>query len=495
MYPKIDKRETLVQIIRAPLPRPTDTVEIPSAAWERPAFNQINLIIPLQSGAAAVDALSVSVAGLYPVQIAVRIGNKTLSAMLTFINRVGALTVDDSDTDPMAIGMAIGTHSTIRVDHTGASRLETAAIDEMTRLAESLEAIGTKMPVTIRVDPGVAASLQRTDPALFDRLVAHLQQQQLIAEPLWPFDPSAAAAAGQQTLYTTWLRDGASSLSGLVNSPISRGTIFADQPISADGAELRSNLGASLMVMTPATYYDLDGAINDYSDYFGELFAAELSGDESIDAAVIDNEISELLSTASPVPAQVAVYAVAHLLATRQGVEASGGTARRHAVVIAMPDLGVPPADLIGRIAALIAETPGLRATGLDEIGLNTDRYVSDGQEQRITLPQVDGVAVQERSSKRATITNEIDVVASMLPADDGRPADWRIQRCPAAHQCPGRDRSEHDVGRHTQPTHGPTPSSASARRSPPSTCPVGAAPFVCASSTTPTCRCRSRCS
>ena len=248
----------------------------------------------------------------------------------------------------------------------------------------------------------------------------------MIAEPQWPLDPSAAAAAGQDSLYTSWLRSGEDSLAALIQTPISGSTIFVDQPISAEGATLRRNLGDALMVMTPQIYDGLDGTIKVFSDFTGELIAAQLPNETAFDAAVVDHTISDLLVHPLPTTEQTRIYAVAHLLALRQGLETDGDIPQRHAVVIATPDLGVPDAGLIGSIASLIAETPGLTAATLDDVSLHTDRLFINGEERPVTLPSVDGKALGKRIFTQAAVNNEIDGVASMLPATDERPAAWR---------------------------------------------------------------------
>ena len=118
-----------------------------------------------------------------------------------------------------------------------------------------------------------STGLQQLDQALFTRLIASLQRHQVVAETEWPLDRSAAASAGQDSLYTSWLRNGQDRLVGLGLGPalISRSTILVDQPIGAEGATLSRNLGAGLMVMTPDIYDELEGSIAGFSDYTGEL--------------------------------------------------------------------------------------------------------------------------------------------------------------------------------------------------------------------------------
>ena len=355
---------------------------------------------------------------------------RILSTVLTFINRLPAVGEEAEEDDEMSVGFAIGTHSAIHVDSKGTTSLDdTSTVDEMTELADTLDALNTTAtPATVRVGPGVLNALQQLDPPLFARLIASLQRHQVLAEPQWPIDPSAAAAAGQAQLYTTWLRDGQARLGllGLGPSTITTSTIFADEPIGGDGAALRFDLGAALMVMTPQIYDSLDGTIFSFSDYKGQLVSAELPNNRELDVAVVDHAISQLLVDPLSTPELTRIYAVANLLALRQGIEVSGENVQRRAVVLATPDLGIPDAGLIGSITALIAETPGLARATLDDIGFRTDRLLIEGEEQPVALPSVDGTELAERIFRQAGLNEEINGVASMLPDDSERPQGWR---------------------------------------------------------------------
>jgi hypothetical protein len=266
------------------------------------------------------------------------------------------------------------------------------------------------------------------NPTLFARLISSLQAHQVEVEPQWPIDPSAAASAGQNTLYTSWLRDGQNRLAGLGLGPstLTPSTIVVDQPIGEAGAVLRYNLGAELMVTTPDLYKTLPGSIKEFSDYKGEVVPARLPNNATLDVAVVDNIISQLLIHPLATPEMTRIYAVANLLALRQGIAISGESPGQRAVVLAMPDLSVPDATTMGSLTSLIAETPGLAAATLDEVAFRTDRLVIDGDEKPVTLPTIDAKAVSTRIFRQASLNNEIDAVASMLPADNDRPKGWR---------------------------------------------------------------------
>ena len=77
---------------------------------------------------------------------------------------------------------------------------------------------------------------------MFDRLIASLQHHQVVAEPQWPIDPSAAAVAKQELLYTSWratASDRFAESRARRRAVVSTSTILVDQPIGAEGAALR----------------------------------------------------------------------------------------------------------------------------------------------------------------------------------------------------------------------------------------------------------------
>jgi hypothetical protein len=428
VYERVNKREDLVQIMSGALPRPDDTVAISPACCAGPQSGQFTISIPFETAEVLPNALSIPRSGLYPVTIAVQRDGQVLSRILTFVNRLPAAG-EATEPDAMSVAVAIGTHSTIDIDSKGTKSLDPSAVEEGTALADTLDALDvSKFPATVRIGPAVLAGLQQLDQALFTRLIASLQLHQVVAETEWPLDRSAAASAGQDSLYTSWLRDGQDRLVGLGLGPalISRSTILVDQPIGAEGATLSRNLGAGLMVMTPGIYDQLDGSIKDFSDYTGELVAAQLPNDTVFDIAVVDHRISDLLVHPLATTEQTRIYALAELLALRQGIETSGASLQRHSVVIAEPDLGVPDAALLGSIAALISETPGLAPATVDDVALRTDRLLIDGEERPVTLPSLDGDELEQRVFKQAVLNNDIAAAASMLPDDDERPGDWR---------------------------------------------------------------------
>ncbi len=343
---RVEKREDLAKIINRSLLRTDDTVAIPATCCPGPQAGEYAISIPFETSEVRTDALSIPRAGLYPVTISIQRLGRVASTLLTFVNRLPAADESPGDPDPMSVALAIGTRSTVHIDSEGTTSLdERSTTAEMTALADTLDAVdSSNFPSTVWIEPEVLNGLQALQPALFQRLIASLQRHQALVEPQWPLDPSAAAAAGQGSLYTSWLRAGQSRLTGLGLGPavVTRATIFVDEPISDAGATLRRDQGAGLMVMTPDVYESLDGTIGPFSQYRGELIDARLSNNTDLDGIVVDDTIGELLVHPMATAEQTRIYAVANLLALRQKLETEGASLQRHSVLIGTPDLGVP---------------------------------------------------------------------------------------------------------------------------------------------------------
>ncbi len=428
LYGRIDSRADLTHVITgASAPRLDDTVTLPPGCCVGPQPDQFTVSIPLETSEVRPDALSIPRAGLYPVTIALQVDGAEVTDVLTFINRLPA-TGEGVDSDAMSVAVAIGTHSAVHLDSEATVSLDQSTVAELSKLADALDGLdANNFPATVRIAPAVLNGLRQLNPSVFDRLIASLQRHKVVAEPQWPIDPSAAAIAKQDRLYTSWRRDGQQSFAdlGLGGAVVSTSTILVDQPIGAEGAALRWRDGARLMVVSPTIYDGLHGSIKKFSDYTGGLVAAELPNDVTLDVAVVDHAIAELLSHPLSTPEQTTIYAVAGLLSLRQGIEISGASVQHYAVVIGADDLGVPDPALLGSITALISQTPQLAATSLDDVALHTDRLIAEGQERPVTLPSGNADVLNTRLFTQGVLNGEIDAVASMLPDDSDKPKGW----------------------------------------------------------------------
>ena len=157
-----------------------------------------------------------------------------------------------------------------------------------------------------------------------------------LAEPQWPLDPSAAASAGQDALYTSWLRDGQDQASSVSVSV---------RPSSPDRRSSSTSRSARKAPPCARPRCRPDG--HDTRDLRpprrhrsgvqrlpGRAGPADLPNDTVFDIAVVDHTISDLLAHPLATAEQTRIYAVAQLLALRQGLEISGANLQRHSVVI-----------------------------------------------------------------------------------------------------------------------------------------------------------------
>jgi len=122
-------------------------------------------------------------------------------------------------------------------------------------------------------------------------------------------------------------------------------------------------------------------------------------------------------------------------LAARQQILDEGELPSRRAITLAMPHLSLPETSTMEAIASLLAATPGFTATTLDEVGVRTDRLTVDGDLALVGLPATVGGSLAQRLATIATIADEADSTASMLPVADDRPAEWNriIEQLPSS--------------------------------------------------------------
>ena len=116
----------------------------------------------------------------------------------------------------------------------------------------------------------------------------------MLSSPRLPLDASQAAAAGQQSLYTQWLRDGEDDLTTFISN-LSVGTVaFMDGPLTGAGGTMLRDLGARLIVTTPKIFDALPDTTGIYTD-FSQLVNIEVSPGVNVDATVTDRRFATLL--------------------------------------------------------------------------------------------------------------------------------------------------------------------------------------------------------
>jgi hypothetical protein len=422
-YRAVGTRQAVSDTIAGHLPRGLDAVDLAADKVVPAASGTFHLTVPIETTARTPTALQLAKPGLYPITVDLQSSGTTVAELITFVHRLPGS--GEPAQAPLAVAMAVSTTAPVEMDATGTVTVGEAAFEELTRLADVLQA--SAIPVTISVPPATIAALTNGGAdraALATRLSGLLLRNSLLSAPRLPLDPSAAAADNQQALYTQWLRDGEDTLTRTLNAGTLRTVAAVRGPLSAAGGNLLRNLGANLLVLPTALYDGLPDTLGVLTDNT-QLVQLQVAPGVTLDATVVDRVAGPALAGPTTEPALTAVYTVADLLGVRQQVEDGGGDPTRHSLTMATPDLGLPPAQNVAVITTLVAATPGLRATTFDDLAVHTDRLLNDGTEVVVGLPDHAGGDLSARTSKAAALGLEALSTGSMLATDDPRLAQW----------------------------------------------------------------------
>lgn len=424
------------------LPRSVDSIDLPLAALPRPAADQIAATVTLETTTRTGPALQLAQPGLYPVSIELRDNGNVLAEVLTFVHRLPSST--DVPEVPLPVAMAMSTVSPVVLDDTGAVVLDDGVMAELTQLADLLDS--STMPVAVRVPPALliaTAQAGEAGAALAQRLAEGLARNEVLSSPRYPLDPSLAAASGQQSLYTQWLRDGEDDLTAFMSSLPADTVAFMDGPLSADGGTLLRDLGTRLIVTTPEVFDPLPDSTGIFTDS-SLLVQLRIAPGLTVEATLIDRNLDTVLERRTTTPALTGIYVVSHLLAYRQEIVdntknsngISVGDPSRRGVTLGTSDLSLPNLETYRAITSLLADTPGLLPTTLESLGVRTRQLsLPDRGEVIVGLPDLVDGSIDARLSTVADLTEAIQNTGSMLPDNDPRQDQWRstIGRLPTS--------------------------------------------------------------
>ena len=424
-YRTVGTRDAVADALDGTLPRSADSVDLPLARLTRTSATAVQGVVLLESATRTPEKLQLSVPGLYPVTLEVRDGDEVLADLITFVYRVPDAANDASSTDDLRVAIAMQPTTPVRLNDSGEVIVDDEVIAELTHLAELLDVLKpTDVPATVTVPPAWLAALAANGQSeLADRLAVGLANHELLSAPRLPLDASQAADAGRQALYTEWLRDGDDILAAAVPNPSMRTITFVDSPLDQGGAALHRDLGSRLLVITSDQYDQLPDSLGAGADT-SQLLTIELADSVQMDATVPDRHASQLLATTEQ-PARTAILLVADLLAERQQLIDSEEVPSRRSITLATPDLSLPPTATFNAVVSLLAGTPGLDATTLDQVAVRTDALTNDGDLVIAGLPATVGGSLATRLAPLISLAVEADATASMLPAADSRPALW----------------------------------------------------------------------
>ncbi len=246
-----------------------------------------------------------------------------------------------------------------------------------------------------------------------------------------PLDVSAAVAAGRADSYTRLVRAGEDLLTDALPTVSSvRDVWITTDALSGPGAQHLRDLGRRVVIM-PA---DLFAATVDTSVAPTDLF---------VDAALPDGGVLPLL-VVDPLAEQLGEAAADQILADATAVEwgvatlsrllldqtladdGAGVQAPRRSLLLTGPDLLSPDARLVGALEELTATTTAVRFTPASALIGVTDVLVVDGEPVVVSLPDSAGPSLTRRVELLDLTALTMANTATMLPADDPRPARWQ---------------------------------------------------------------------
>ncbi len=155
------------------------------------------------------------------------------------------------------------------------------------------------------------------------------------------------------------------------------------------------------------------------------LLAGELDGGGELAVSVVD-PINELLETDRDdegTPAEVAVHLFADLMAMRVQL---GPDSR--SFMLATPDLGIPDPDVLAVIEGFVDEHPDVDFQTLSFVPGSTGPFLINDEQVRVTFPPTAGADLTDRVHEIDVVRLHMENTATMLPADDPRPPQWRAE-------------------------------------------------------------------
>jgi hypothetical protein len=373
--------------------------------------------------------------GLYPVRIQLLVGDPDDDVVVatagTVVQRLaGALDTDVAVAPPIDLSVVTVTPGLPPAADGEALDAARERLDQAIELAATLTA-----PVTLEVPPTLIAEAAAT-PASAERLAAALVDDELVALPIVPLDVSSAVAADRADSYTRLVIAGEELLTEAVpTTPSRRDVWITTDPLSAGGAQHLRDLGTRFVVIPAELYED---SISDELPPSDRFVEAELPDGGTLPFLVVDPLAEQLTRSAadriltSSTAIEWSVATLAEMLVDQavDDAEASSTDARppappRRSRILTTPDLASPDARLVQALTELAATTPSVRFTPASALTGVTDVALDDGDPVTIQLPEEAGPSLDARIELLDRTALDLASAASMLPADDPRPAQW----------------------------------------------------------------------
>ena len=406
-------------------------VIVPDAADGRLTLD-LNLPIAARTRPAPADpsTLEITETGLTPVSVSVMSGGAVLAEHVTMVDiGLGSLAPTPME---FAVVAAIG-----GADVVGGDAGSSPVVDDTTRLLRVRAEVGalysllstSSLPVMVAWDPDLISDLD--DGGLTIGLDGSLLEAmangaELAALPARRIDPSAAVEAGLGDLFAEEMVSGIDELAAAFpGSPVSRSVWFAhpavtETALTNDGAAWLRSLGTQAVVVNWEAFSRYDGPA------FGSIdttLATSLDiGDGITVPMLVIDPLSSVFDVAAATGNESPMGRAVRFLAEMTALRRVDPTLDRR-VLISGTALSPPDPGAVAALERLLMDDPaGVSGDPLSQLASTGGRNLGDTA-QWTTGPDVD--LATRRLVIQALLT-DIDDVASMLPANDPRPVEWR---------------------------------------------------------------------
>ena len=447
-YQVVTNRETLGRAIDGRFGGATDRVDLAADAVKvDPATGDVTVIVLTESDASEETALRFPTPGLYPVAVQ-QLGadGNVVSQLVTFVDR---LPPEGSD-PPAAISIAVLASITAPPQLPGAT---TPLPADVTAALAELGRYPGGVPISLDISPDI---VNRLDAATRENLVRAMANGVIMSQPLVPFDPSAATAAGLDDRFRDLLVAGETAIDSSGQLPTTNRTVwFAPNGITNAGARMLRDLNVRLLVIPSDVYLRAEGSnlgLTDYSQLFQSAIgtddtaiaqpeSADTASDDASSAddaeecteasagclptAAIDPLLSARLADAGLSDEQAALYTAADVVTYRDFFTQNMSANVPHALVLGLDGPGVANATRITRVAAMTTSVGAANFIPISDLEASSSQAVPDGRQLILRLPEPTPIDLTPRVKTLNLLSFAIPVMSSMLEVDGGRTKRW----------------------------------------------------------------------
>ncbi len=306
------------------------------------------------------------------------------------------------------------------------------AADELDALLGVASIVDT--PMTLDIPPSVATAAVESG-VLRDDAADILADEEVLAAPATPFDVSSAAAVDRVDAFVRQLSAGEADMRDLFGVFGVRDVWLTTEPLSAEGAQVLSDLGVRYLAM-PVDVYETTvvgttNASTSETDEFPALdrfVELDLPDGSTILVLLIDEELGAMFGAERTEEILAEQTATEWALETVAGwrldqYSAPGaGTRDRLSRLIAAPGSDTFDPELVLALESFAEDSEAIRFTKASVLASVTDtREPPDDA----ALPDTAGPSLEARLDRIAIVEADLADTSSMLPDSDDRPAEW----------------------------------------------------------------------